>query len=266
MFFLLRKPLIVRQQKSEHLSQFHIILIHFRTQLLFSKACHIRDVISSWHVATFTDAFNNRLRIFYISSLVRQHTGLPRKMEINLLFCAFALLMFRHCRCVSVSQIPRELTVRREDTAALTCQQEDSDYITMLWYRQSGGQGLQLVAVDVSGNKPTFERGFEKGFDVVRRNLKTSILKILSVNPGDTAMYFCAASEHRGAKLTLEMGRSWSFSKVLSRNPASLFFNPLQKKLIRSRRRQWFASYLTSIQTMSRSPGSSIMRFSRPMT
>ncbi|GCB63849.1 hypothetical protein scyTo_0004489 [Scyliorhinus torazame] len=80
--------------------------------------------------------------------------------------------MRHYCRCVSVSQIPRELTARRGDNTTLTCQQEDTDYITMLWYRQYPGHGLQLVAMDVDGNSPTFEKGLETGFQVVSSNRK----------------------------------------------------------------------------------------------
>ncbi|XP_067884559.1 uncharacterized protein [Heterodontus francisci] len=143
----------------------------------------------------FPHVFNKRRHILPTSPAARPHLGYLTKMEFKLLLWAFSLLMPHCCRCASVSQTPSELTVGRGESATLTCQQKDTEHITMLWYRQHHGQGPQLLVTDVSGSKPTFQEEFERRFEVVRADIQRSTLKIQTAGPGDRAMYYCAATE-----------------------------------------------------------------------
>uniref|UniRef100_A0A8C9V002 Ig-like domain-containing protein n=1 Tax=Scleropages formosus TaxID=113540 RepID=A0A8C9V002_SCLFO len=91
--------------------------------------------------------------------------------------------------CVTVSQIPQESLEPNGSEITLTCQHNDATYSYMYWYQQQRGQGLQLMFYSIVFNAPVFETGIQKERYAFER---------LSAQPEDTAVYFCAASQHSG--------------------------------------------------------------------
>uniref|UniRef100_A0A4W3HAR9 Ig-like domain-containing protein n=1 Tax=Callorhinchus milii TaxID=7868 RepID=A0A4W3HAR9_CALMI len=76
-----------------------------------------------------------------------------------------------------------------------TCNQNDSALNTMLWYLQPHQGGLTLIGYAVLSN-PTYEKGFESGYNITQSNdKKKSSLEISSINPTQEGVYYCAARE-----------------------------------------------------------------------
>ncbi|KYO37519.1 hypothetical protein Y1Q_0015255 [Alligator mississippiensis] len=84
------------------------------------------------------------------------------------------------------------LVVKKGSSAKLQCEQTDG-HNYMFWYRQDPGQGLQLVLYFYDkqererGNIPARFKGDKSGTNVFHLNIDT-------VEPQDSAVYFCASS------------------------------------------------------------------------
>uniref|UniRef100_UPI00398F5B4B M1-specific T cell receptor beta chain-like n=1 Tax=Pristiophorus japonicus TaxID=55135 RepID=UPI00398F5B4B len=100
------------------------------------------------------------------------------------------------CRSAFVSQWPNRLSLGAGLTAEMHCYQNDTSENYMYWYRQRSGSGFQLIATSFSISDPTPEDSFKERFEGTRPDLKSCSLKVLSVAPADTAVYYCAAGDH----------------------------------------------------------------------
>lgn len=65
----------------------------------------------------------------------------------------------------------------------------------MLWYKQTRGGSLELLGYLV-GTSATVEDKFQKKINLGGNANKNSVLKLQSLSPEDSAVYFCAASTH----------------------------------------------------------------------
>nr|ADW95899.1 T-cell receptor beta chain [Ginglymostoma cirratum] len=108
------------------------------------------------------------------------------------------LLLPAGCRSALVSQWENRLSVGEGKMAEMQCYQNDTSENWMYWYSQSRGAGLQLIATSMFGSEPTLEEGFKGRFEVTRSSQKSCSLKIQSLVPTDTAVYYCAASIRQG--------------------------------------------------------------------
>nr|3C6L_A Chain A, TCR 2W20 alpha chain [Mus musculus]3C6L_E Chain E, TCR 2W20 alpha chain [Mus musculus] len=93
-----------------------------------------------------------------------------------------------------VRQSPQSLTVWEGETAILNCSYEDSTFDYFPWYHQFPGESpALLIAIRPVSNKKEDGR-FTIFFN--KREKKFS-LHIADSQPGDSATYFCAASDNR---------------------------------------------------------------------
>nr|XP_014347132.1 PREDICTED: uncharacterized protein LOC106704494 [Latimeria chalumnae] len=77
----------------------------------------------------------------------------------------------------------------------LHCEQDSSSYYYMFWYQQSRGEALKLIGYSHSTGTIQNEEGFKKRFEILRASVYEGSLNISDLTAGDSAVYFCAASE-----------------------------------------------------------------------
>nr|6MKR_A Chain A, TCR alpha chain [Mus musculus] len=91
-----------------------------------------------------------------------------------------------------VRQSPQSLTVWEGETAILNCSYENSAFDYFPWYQQFPGEGPALLISILSVSDKKEDGRFTIFFN--KREKKLS-LHIADSQPGDSATYFCAASE-----------------------------------------------------------------------
>ncbi|XP_038641689.1 M1-specific T cell receptor beta chain-like [Scyliorhinus canicula] len=107
------------------------------------------------------------------------------------------LLLTGKTRADVIQQWPSLMAANQGEAAELSCFQTDGSKNVMLWYRQDADEGLRLMGYSINGIAATYEKNFENKINILRPELKKSILRILTVKVADSAVYYCASSEHR---------------------------------------------------------------------
>ncbi|MGH0170839.1 UNVERIFIED_CONTAM: hypothetical protein FKN15_059614 [Acipenser sinensis] len=94
---------------------------------------------------------------------------------------------------IGVSQTPQVLLQGAQGSAGMFCEHDgDSSYTQMYWYRQLRGQGIQLLVFSDFYKDPEFEKDFSKDrYEVKRPAVTKGSLKIMNLEPSDSALYFC---------------------------------------------------------------------------
>uniref|UniRef100_U3KMN6 Ig-like domain-containing protein n=1 Tax=Oryctolagus cuniculus TaxID=9986 RepID=U3KMN6_RABIT len=93
----------------------------------------------------------------------------------------------------NVEQLPSTLSVQEGDSSAINCTYSNSAFSYFPWYKQEPGQDLQLI-IDIRSN---MENKQDQRLTVLlNKAAKHVSLHIATTQPGDSAVYFCAASTH----------------------------------------------------------------------
>ncbi|CAB1330499.1 unnamed protein product [Coregonus sp. 'balchen'] len=97
-----------------------------------------------------------------------------------------------------VIQVPSALLGSPNITEILKCNHSISAYNTILWYQQSiADTNLKLIGY-VFYKNPTVEDQFKEHVEIRGDGEKEASLHLLSLRaPEDSAVYYCAASQHR---------------------------------------------------------------------
>ncbi|OBS73433.1 hypothetical protein A6R68_16029, partial [Neotoma lepida] len=89
-----------------------------------------------------------------------------------------------------VEQRPSTLSIQEGASAVINCTYVDSASYYFLWYKQGPGEHPQLI-IDIRSN---VERKQDQRLIVLLdKKAKHFSLHITDTQPGDSAMYFCAA-------------------------------------------------------------------------
>ncbi|KAJ6650541.1 hypothetical protein lerEdw1_006048 [Lerista edwardsae] len=95
------------------------------------------------------------------------------------------------CSSAEIRQ-PVGLALEKDQPASLNCTQSNRhDY--MYWYRQKAGQELQFL-FSFNNRELIFTENAPDRFTAVRPQKENLRLMISSVQPEDSAVYFCASS------------------------------------------------------------------------
>ncbi len=71
----------------------------------------------------------------------------------------------------------------------------------MYWYKQRPGETMKLIVITNAYGEPEFGDGVDKNkFDTEKSEPKEGSLTVKDLEPDDSAIYFCSASEHSVSK------------------------------------------------------------------
>ncbi|MBZ3876242.1 T-cell receptor alpha chain V region CTL-L17 [Sciurus carolinensis] len=90
-----------------------------------------------------------------------------------------------------VEQHPSILSVQEGDSAVINCTYSDSTSSYFPWYKQEAGKGPQRI-IDIHSTKEMNQ--IQRLIVVLNKRAKHFFLNITATQPGDSAVYFCAAS------------------------------------------------------------------------
>uniref|UniRef100_A0A8C1CB43 Ig-like domain-containing protein n=2 Tax=Cyprinus carpio TaxID=7962 RepID=A0A8C1CB43_CYPCA len=90
-----------------------------------------------------------------------------------------------------IQQSPKHLLLRVEEKEAkFSCRHGDSSYQYLYWYQQKSNVG-----------EPSPEDKFKTRFNITGHATQDAFLLISNISAEDSAVYFCAASEHMNSCL-----------------------------------------------------------------
>ncbi|XP_016055120.1 PREDICTED: uncharacterized protein LOC107527014 [Miniopterus natalensis] len=115
------------------------------------------------------------------------------KSSTGALFMFLCLQLTWVSRGEKVEQSPSTLSVQEGNPAVITCSYSDSASNYFPWYKQEPGKGPQLI-IDILSTKKKKEDG--RLTVSLNKEAKHLSLHITATQPGDAAVYFCAASAH----------------------------------------------------------------------
>ncbi|CAB1330454.1 unnamed protein product, partial [Coregonus sp. 'balchen'] len=100
----------------------------------------------------------------------------------------------------SCTETPQHLLRRTPEhrEARLDCYHGDNNYPYMLWYQQKdkGGQKTMDLIGTLHYVNPALEKNYETRFNLTGHSKAKATLVISDINPTDSAIYYCAASQH----------------------------------------------------------------------
>nr|XP_006001409.2 PREDICTED: uncharacterized protein LOC102355234 [Latimeria chalumnae] len=106
-------------------------------------------------------------------------------------------------QAVEVTQTPASLYRRVRESSKMQCQHNDSTKFYMLWYQQNPGAGPNLIGYASGTSEATNENEFPKEkFKIAKETATKGSLTIKELTAADSAVYFCAASQHGATNLS----------------------------------------------------------------
>ncbi len=86
-------------------------------------------------------------------------------------------------------------------SAVMNCiQNKGVSYSLMYWYKQRPGETMKLIVITNAYGEPEFGDVDKNKFDAEKSDPKNGSLTVKDLEPDDSAIYFCSASEHSVSK------------------------------------------------------------------
>ncbi|XP_054548838.1 uncharacterized protein LOC119238019 [Talpa occidentalis] len=126
--------------------------------------------------------------------LVENQEPLGDSVEMNSSpgLVAAVLLVLGQTHGDSVTQQEGQVTVSAGDSLNVSCTFSASGSLTLFWYVQYPGEGLQLLLRALTSNKKEKKEGFEATY---RKDSNSFHLEKTSVQESDSAVYYCALGD-----------------------------------------------------------------------
>ncbi|KAK2843655.1 hypothetical protein Q7C36_011870 [Tachysurus vachellii] len=101
-----------------------------------------------------------------------------------------------------VTQIPSVAWNLKGDSAEMKCSHnKDAGYNKMYWFRQRQGQSMELIVYITTSNQPDFGSVDKNKFSAIKKIAANGSLTVNDLDTEDSAVYFCAVSEHSVTEL-----------------------------------------------------------------
>ncbi|KAL6477483.1 hypothetical protein MHYP_G00133180 [Metynnis hypsauchen] len=95
-----------------------------------------------------------------------------------------------------VTQSPRLLWVEKGNSAKMNCSHnKDASYFQMYWFRQQQGKPMELIVFTTTSTKD-FGSFDQKKFSAIKDKAESGSFTVKNVESDDSALYFCAVSQH----------------------------------------------------------------------
>ncbi|KAI9526450.1 hypothetical protein NQZ68_039661 [Dissostichus eleginoides] len=130
------------------------------------------------------------------SALQQKKRSSIRSPSTPTMFSVALLLLLAAGSCVKCEQLtqPASVTVQPGQRLTITCQvsYSVSGYYTA-WIRQPAGKGLEWIGMEAPGSPTRFKDSLKSKFSIdLDSSSNTVTLNGQSVQPGDSAVYYCA--------------------------------------------------------------------------
>lgn len=109
-----------------------------------------------------------------------------------------------------VHQTPLQVITNPGGQLNISCSQNDNNLDYMYWYRQQLGKGFQLIAYIFTNTEAEFEKDFKTKmrFEIRKPSAFYGSFIMNTLTEEDSAVYFCAASQHSDTTLPLSYSKS----------------------------------------------------------
>ncbi|KAL7862339.1 hypothetical protein SRHO_G00137800 [Serrasalmus rhombeus] len=95
-----------------------------------------------------------------------------------------------------VTQSPTVLWVEKGNSAEMNCSHnKDASYSQMYWFRQQQGKPMELIVFTTTSTKD-FGSFDQNKFSAIKEKPESGSFTVMNVESDDSALYFCAVSEH----------------------------------------------------------------------
>uniref|UniRef100_A0A3B4DSD0 Ig-like domain-containing protein n=1 Tax=Pygocentrus nattereri TaxID=42514 RepID=A0A3B4DSD0_PYGNA len=95
-----------------------------------------------------------------------------------------------------VTQSPRVLWVEKGNSAEINCSQtKGAAYSQMYWFQQQQGKPMELIVFTTTSRKD-FGSSDQNKFSATKEKAESGSFTVKNVESDDSALYFCAVSQH----------------------------------------------------------------------
>ncbi|XP_060788807.1 uncharacterized protein LOC132893681 [Neoarius graeffei] len=137
-----------------------------------------------------------------------------RRMYGTCGLCVSFILFFGNANCVTIQQTP-SILVDETKTITINCSHDDNSLDSMYWYQQNRQTVMALIGYTYTAlSDPKYEDEFKDQFKIIREDTLTGRLTISNLRQSDSAVYYCAASQHSAAHLHNSLTKTSHTSQV----------------------------------------------------